>query len=182
MEYTISARETTYNGHLFRSSLEARWAAFFDLVGWKWVYEPFELKGYIPDFILQFHKPILVEVKPVMDLTEMRAHAAKIEQSGWTHEALIVGTTPDLGEGMWDYGAIGLLGEYSVANSSFWWAEADIIKCKKCNRESFFHTLGSWACRANGCHDGDHYHGHSNIDVRALWGEAHRSIRWIPNR
>jgi hypothetical protein len=33
----VNAIETVYRGSLFRSRLEARWAAFFDLFGWDWV-------------------------------------------------------------------------------------------------------------------------------------------------
>ncbi len=64
MAYTIVAHPTTYNGIRFRSRLEARWAAAFDLLGWQWEYEPFDLDGWVPDFQLtlekkynhQFHK------------------------------------------------------------------------------------------------------------------------------
>ena len=49
--------ETKYNGFLFRSRLEARWAVFFDSLGIEWSYEPegFEFKDgtrYLPDFYL----------------------------------------------------------------------------------------------------------------------------------
>ena len=56
--------ETVYRGINFRSRLEARWAAFFDQVGWKWDYEPFDLDGYIPDFLITGRRDILVEVRP----------------------------------------------------------------------------------------------------------------------
>jgi hypothetical protein len=50
----IKAIDTRYKGYLFRSRLEARWAVFFDQMGWSWDYEPegFELGGtqYLPDF------------------------------------------------------------------------------------------------------------------------------------
>jgi hypothetical protein len=35
----IKAIETSYKGHRFRSRLEARWAVFFDSLGWQWRYE-----------------------------------------------------------------------------------------------------------------------------------------------
>jgi hypothetical protein len=35
----IKAIETRYKGYRFRSRLEARWAVFFDHVGWNWKYE-----------------------------------------------------------------------------------------------------------------------------------------------
>jgi hypothetical protein len=59
---------TVYRDVQFRSRLEARWAAFFDRVGWGWRYEPFDLSGWIPDFVLLGKEPILVEVKPVITL------------------------------------------------------------------------------------------------------------------
>lgn len=69
MEYTIKAIPTEYAGVKFRSRTESRWAAFFDLVGVKWDYEPIDLEGWAPDFLLRTKiGPVLVEVKPV-DLT-----------------------------------------------------------------------------------------------------------------
>jgi hypothetical protein len=68
---TINAIQTEYQGHLFRSRLEARWAVFFDYLGIKWSYEPegFEvgfgndcLRRYLPDFFLP-DLGVWVEVK-----------------------------------------------------------------------------------------------------------------------
>jgi hypothetical protein len=52
MNYTIKAHPTEYKGVMFRSRLEARWAAFFDLEkrNWMWEYEPVDLEGWTPDF------------------------------------------------------------------------------------------------------------------------------------
>lgn len=83
----------TYNSQRFRSLVEARWASFFDEVGWDWEYEPFELKGYIPDFVLKFSEPVLVEVKYELTLEKLEPHAAKIAASGWDGESLIVGAS-----------------------------------------------------------------------------------------
>lgn len=59
--------ETHYKGYRFRSRLEARWAVFFDALGYRWEYEPegFELgfgERYLPDFRL-FNR-FYCEVKP----------------------------------------------------------------------------------------------------------------------
>jgi len=54
VKYTIAAHPTRYAGVRFRSRLEARWAAFFDLVGWNWAYEPIDLAGWTPDFRVSF--------------------------------------------------------------------------------------------------------------------------------
>jgi hypothetical protein len=53
----IKAIETKYNGHKFRSRLEARWAVLFDSLGFKWEYEKEgydlgEIGWYLPDFYL----------------------------------------------------------------------------------------------------------------------------------
>ncbi|NPD67275.1 hypothetical protein HN018_06770 [Lichenicola cladoniae] len=65
MEYTVAAIPTTYNGRRYRSRLEAKWAAFFDLLKWSAEYEPFDLGKWSPDF--QIYSPEsrgLIEVKP----------------------------------------------------------------------------------------------------------------------
>lgn len=63
----IAAIPTKYNGVQFRSRLEARWAAFFDLMNWKWQYEPVDFKGWIPDFVIgdDLETGCYVEVKPI---------------------------------------------------------------------------------------------------------------------
>lgn len=64
----IKAIETRYQGCLFRSRLEARWAVFFDSAGIPWRYEPegFDLDGewYLPDFWLP-DQDLWVEIKPI---------------------------------------------------------------------------------------------------------------------
>lgn len=93
MEYGIP---TTYRGLNFRSRLEATWAAFFDLVKWEWKYEPFDLKGYIPDFLL-VRPPnweMLVEVKSAIGMEALAQHAPKIEASGWQGDYAVVGPGP----------------------------------------------------------------------------------------
>lgn len=60
----IKAIPTTYSGVNFRSRLEARWAAFFDLAGIRWDYEPLDMEGWTPDFRLDLQEPLYAEVKP----------------------------------------------------------------------------------------------------------------------
>ena len=50
--HASAAIPTTYKGIRFRSRLEARWAAMFDICGWRWEYEPLDLPGWIPDFLI----------------------------------------------------------------------------------------------------------------------------------
>lgn len=81
--YTIKAHPTEYNGVIFRSRLEARWAAFFDLAEWEWEYEPIDIVGWTPDFRVKFpcghsecggSHTLLIEVKPYYDLKEFEGH------------------------------------------------------------------------------------------------------------
>lgn len=69
----IRAIETAYDGRLFRSRAEARWAAFFKALGLVYEYEPegVELSGrrYLPDFRLRLKNDgrllsLWLEVKP----------------------------------------------------------------------------------------------------------------------
>ena len=66
MNYTIPAKPTTYKGVRYRSRLEAKWAAFFEICGISAFYEPFDLEGWTPDFLVPNYKGsrLLVEVKP----------------------------------------------------------------------------------------------------------------------
>lgn len=89
---------TEYAGIRFRSRLEAQWAAFFDLAQWRWQYEPFDLKGYIPDFILPVRyrdttEEMLVEVKPAITIDDLFAHSKRLEGVGWLKDALVVGAS-----------------------------------------------------------------------------------------
>ena len=64
-DYTIKSIKTEYDGIKFRSRLEARWAAFFNEMKWEWIYEPYDLDGWFPDFLITGRtEPLLVEVKP----------------------------------------------------------------------------------------------------------------------
>ena len=69
----IQAKPTAYNGYLFRSRLEARWAVFFDALNIKYHYEyqDFVLQDgvrYLPDFYLpDFQGGTYAEVKPEFD-------------------------------------------------------------------------------------------------------------------
>jgi hypothetical protein len=109
MTSMVKAIDTNYNGHRFRSRLEARWAVFFDSLGIKYRYEleGFDLDGvyYLPDFWLPHSVPdsaamgwgLWVEIKPhqvsddelkkVILLVEKTKHNALIFQGDpWPDE------------------------------------------------------------------------------------------------
>jgi len=183
---------TKYNGTQFRSRLEARWAAFFDLLEWEWEYEPFDLAGYIPDFVLCFKQPLLVEVKPAIQPDELGDAFDKIWNSGWNKEAIVVGAklfSDDWSQGL-QMGQ--LLGGFALST----WGDvhdsenthgartngsdaAALFGCGQCKRASFCHVLNSYQCRASGCWDGDHQlSGGPDFDWLSLWREAGNQVQW----
>lgn len=90
---------TTYRGRIYRSRLEARWACMFDLLGWKYEYEPYDMKGWIPDFVIFARDEILVEVKPALSLKEFNIDKlinAIRDTDKWGKEILLLGfSLPD---------------------------------------------------------------------------------------
>ena len=76
MQSRFNAIATKYRGRTYRSQLEARWAAFFDMVRWPYEYEPFPCAGWIPDFSIHGATNLLVEVKPFVSMDEWRRSGA----------------------------------------------------------------------------------------------------------
>ena len=80
MTLRYKAHPTVYRHTRFRSRLEARWAAWFDLNKIKWQYEPIDLVEWVPDFIIYFPycptrgpvcgmpRSLVVEVKPATSI------------------------------------------------------------------------------------------------------------------
>jgi hypothetical protein len=99
MASDIKAVETVYNGHRFRSRLEARWAVFFDCCGIKYEYEVEGYKTgesyYLPDFYLPEYDTH-VEVKGERDgvWKELEKAARFIRWGGPIKRILILGNIP----------------------------------------------------------------------------------------
>jgi hypothetical protein len=105
---SISAIETEYAGHRFRSRLEARWAVFFDHLGIRWVYEPqgYELgngERYLPDFWLPELR-VWGEVKGALSVDEHVRILAAADRHGLpiTYEHGVRPCDIDLGQTLWD--------------------------------------------------------------------------------
>ena len=91
---------TEYGGTIFRSQLEARWAAYFDRRGIAWEYEPARFDGWTPDFRLILDgAEVYAEVKPI---TEFPMDVAqRIVNAGCGGDTLILGNSP---RRAWRYG------------------------------------------------------------------------------
>lgn len=92
-DYDIKAIETKYRGYEMRSRQEAKWAAFFDLCGWSWSYEPVDLNGWIPDFAIG-ETGTLCEVKPYFREEEWSDTVDKIIASGHKVDVILLGVDP----------------------------------------------------------------------------------------
>jgi len=192
------AIETPYRGATFRSRLEARWAAMFDLLGWRWVYEPWDGNHYIPDFVILGHHPMLVEVKPGLTLDELARHATHVEagiRGHWDHDYLILGASAVFPETTYSGPSIGWLGErapddYVTDTGGRWFTDAGVWKVccgavesprgeKSCGALTVCSDTGSFTSRPCG-----HYHGGTIPEpkadsIEALWNKAHAMTRWV---
>jgi hypothetical protein len=203
LTYNIPAIETKYRGMLFRSRLEARWAAFFDRAGWHWEYEPFDLHGWVPDFAIRAptaRTPILVEVKPILEMhgpTIKRVERA-ISASGLDYEALLLGSGI-VTDNLQVHAYLGWLGEHAVNDNGvsvgvlnfapallvnhrqLLRREENIRRCGSMNLD-FYHTEGSWRCRMSGFYDGNAVESHLLPYDHALeeWSRAHEATKYRP--
>ena len=96
MIYDIPSKPTIYAETKFRSRLEARWAAMFDLLGWPYVYEPLDLPWWSPDFLLLGVEAVLVEVKPILswDADVSAKMENNMDLAGIRGELLLLGLHP----------------------------------------------------------------------------------------
>lgn len=194
MNRTIPAIETRYNGINFRSRLEAKWAAMFDLLRWGWTYEPTDFNGWIPDFAIHGKEIVYVEVKPVSEFPEEVAQ--KIDRSGCSDEVLIVGMLGPMWGDEFDYPIVGWLREKTVPYDScrtklgpddFWWDTAPMSRYKNegpNGRIGFCHSGMSFVDRISGGHDGGSFGSFpvTQEEITMLWREASNRTRWNPKQ
>jgi hypothetical protein len=173
-----AAIPTVYNGIQMRSRLEAKWAFVFDALGLKWSYEPIDLNGWIPDFIVddmplepcgnlkpEFQerrcKPFLIEIKPlgVRDEHWLRAPIDVTEKI----ESALGTPNSDRGDSTWikffddlPYHPV-LLGENPLIG---WW----------------FQRHAGWWCVAGNDSTGTSFSWVSNW--QKIWKDAHNATQY----
>lgn len=191
-EYDIKAIPTTHNGTKYRSRLEARWGAFFDLLGWQVQYEPFDLDGWAPDFLIDEASKVLVEVKPCLAPAVMEAfldvtsryHAADYDGealaiNGVYYEAVVVGSTLATAYGGY---VLGKFNDDEDAVMNIWKGSESKAK-NPLKRIGFCNSVQSFQDRITGCYDGGSY---GLIDakaaIRELWAEAGNQVQWKPGQ
>lgn len=181
---------TTYKGVEFRSRLEARWAAFFDQMRWPWIFEPIDLDGWFPDFLLRTRMPpnVLVEVKPFTTLREFEDAgvcekiAKAMNSCNRDEEVLLLGLAP-----FWEKSEVfggglklGWLQEnyadFSQDFSATGWDLAPLTYTERPEFEAdFCHEWNSYTRRVSGWHH-ESWDCHSPRDFQAkvdgCWAEA----------
>lgn len=196
---------TMHAGTRFRSRLEARWATFFDAIGWQWEYEPFDLDGYIPDFAILGVRPFLVEVKPALTVAELLDVARTLERT--KREILVVGASPRIPSGDDDgYNWAGVLIQRSGPDDglgdereSYWPAEASWARCRGdeirehdergrvvyrdggCGRVVVWHSEGfytGYPCTHYNGGGGPGYDPGDDLD--GAWADARNRTQWSP--
>lgn len=137
-----------YNGLQFRTQLEARWAAFFDLAGWEWHVNPVPVDNWSPDFRVTFRcnhsecggsHTLLVAVLPLSKREDFKTHPSlrhfygngireAYEDLGVSVDAgAAFGTSPAATIWEMSHGSGGGTEEVNswVADANFLWAKAE---------------------------------------------------------
>jgi hypothetical protein len=190
---------TTYASTNFRSRLEARWAAFFDLCAWRWEYEPIDTAGWMPDFLLIGAKRVVkVEVKPIEwcgedsdrivaqataepDLAKVRAFIR-----GRDDEILILGAYPHFLRREQTAGFGSILGAFIVRESGLEEKphfDLAVLAGGYPPPILDFHAFsGSYEYRIGGEYEGD---GHLRVcdpaTVTQIWRQAGNAVQWRPD-
>lgn len=172
---SYAAIPTMYGGVQFRSRLEARWAAMFDLLGWSWEYEPIDLNGYIPDFFVDAtaawdgtQKRHLVEVKPVRLTDQLDDVFFKAERAGWTEDLVVLGREFQYYNTEWSDGGDLTIG---TAGTSTYRRPFDLLLDRWDRDTRFLYTLG----------DKDSVgipNPHAVSKAVGLWRESGNRVQW----
>ena len=187
---------TKYAGTRFRSRLEARWAAFFDLIGWSWVYEPFDTDHWIPDFLIRGTGDLgrgefLVEVGPCSQWSDYHAEKAltafpeEVDRATGAvvpaeYQTLVVGTYPSVDipgpANAYPWQAIGLLTSDGAGAGT---APAILGRCDVCGEVCITHFQGVYIhlpCAHWSDNTGDLI---PETSVRETWNRASTPTQWL---
>lgn len=184
----MQAIPTKHKGRIYRSRLEARWASFFDLMGWKYEYEPYDLKGWIPDFVIYGKDDILVEVKPFSKFEEFEKETTEniVRALGasdkFNKEVLLLGST------IFRCDSFDSEGVFNDKGPSLGW----LLEANNCCGGwgqavfnyygyvwGFFHQEMSYEDRITGKHEGDHFLFIPQYEtVEEMWNEAGNNVQW----
>jgi hypothetical protein len=176
VEYTIAAIPTLYRGRMYRSRLEARWAAFFDRLGWIYEYEPFDLGKWSPDFMISEPFDALIEIKPITAADP--ALCERVQDAAPQRGVFVLGTAPVI------------VGRYVTLG---WWAASyvpvTVVWARDPDRPaifadllSFVSDLSHWVTatkRSGPAEKPPQIWGYRDHTM-ALWADACNAVQWEP--
>lgn len=183
IQYDGLAIPTAYRGRMYRSRLEAKWAAFFERLGWEHEYEPVDFGIWSPDFAIKtFGGPVFIEVKPVME-----PHDETLERMATVPgEHILVGMAPFRPE--WDGGTgngacLGWFASKETEDPADWHSPNGYPVCITTSGTPF-----GYACLTNSYRDriSDYYDGSVDeamwADVQPMWADACNAVQYRPRR
>ncbi|MBU0991827.1 MAG: hypothetical protein KJ737_04965 [Proteobacteria bacterium] len=180
--------KTLWKFNQYQTLLDARWACMFDLLEWRYEYQPYNINGWVPTFALFGANTILVEVKPYTSLKQFQT--AKLIQAidgspMENKEILLLGSEIFPEAEAFQDPAIGWIGEHGFADPetyeiNCWFAYAVF----NFNRSwGFFHEYGGYNDRMTGRYDGDgHLMPPDYKEVLELWNLAGEIINFLYQR
>jgi hypothetical protein len=173
MSGDIPGIPTEYDGTVFRSRLEARWAAFANLAGWQWVYEPFDGAGYLPDFLFTIgDRALLVEVKPVATAEDAKSYLPKIFTGIadlWKKDVVVCGLNP----------LRTLYLDFLHSADDWHTSEAVFSNCPHCHNSLNLHPAHyGYGCTKCGYDKWASAPMDGYVDM--LWRKAGNDTRWVP--
>jgi len=198
MIYSIESKPTMMGGVQFRSRLEARWAAFFTLLKWPWLYEPVDLGEWSPDFIIDAATTLLVEVKPILAFDEEVGHKIYRGLTLWQKEhpeketeGLLLGLGPQFntkyGEPVLGWLAEEYSGEVGDDDAEPIWSWCDACMDRWIDKNphglmGFCSGEGSYHDRITGGYDGGHHGSGNGIEevpgLVLMWAQAGNQVQW----
>lgn len=173
----IDSKPRTLDNTTFRSTLEASWAIMFGRLGWDWIYEPFRLKGWIPDFLLA--GKILVEIKPNKALEQFDEYDRYNEATQGTDysnaEILLLGEAPLEKADLHDSPSLGWLIERpndQRHHAVIWHSDLGY---------GLANDYSNWRCRITNAYEGGAgIYGPPWQTIRQMWFDSCAEARTLP--
>jgi hypothetical protein len=174
---------TTFNHNNMRSRLEAKWACMFEKLGWKYIYEPFDLDGWIPDFLITGKKKVFVEVKPFIEFKEWEQEIKTIEsalrKANMIEDYLLLGANIGTNE---VYSDTGSLGYYAQECQGCWDVQTNSIFYSK-EKYGMEHAYMDYTCPITGLKVQDDGGERLTLDqLENAFKECGNEVQWKPNR
>ena len=180
-----------FNGWQYRSRLEARWAAFLSLCGWKHGYEPLDLNGWIPDFAIwgQEANTVWVEVKPAFafpeDVAIKMEDGLPIEYRERGDELLILGLKPFPDPRSFansDQPRLGWIGRPASDSEGWIWEDCLFGRWADDAPPGFCDPSLPYRDRITGERSSGRVPGEEVDTLDRLWAQATNLVQWRPPR